>query len=78
MEALGFVNECGDKYTQIPSYFVLDIKTASGQIIFVVLGTVVMTIMSFVAMIVCVAGGKSKDYDEDEHSKGHDYEPLSQ
>jgi len=41
------------------------------------MGTVLMTIMSLVAMIVCVTGGKSEDHDDDDHSKGLDYEPLS-
>jgi hypothetical protein len=37
-----------------------------------------MAIMSFTAMLVCIFGGKSDDHDDDDHSKGQEYEPLSQ
>ena len=57
MEKLGFLNNCGDQFTQIPDYFVPDILTANGRMMSVVLGAIFMTVMSFAACLTCIVPG---------------------
>jgi len=74
MRQLTFVNDCGDKFTQIPDYFLPEIDDAKGKMLYVVIATIVQVILVFIALIACVLGKPSDDDDEDYDKLPHDEE----
>ena len=61
------VNQCGDKYTQIPDSFIEDVNVASDHIRYSIVGAIIQTIAAFATCIACVASGESKtpgDYEK--------------
>ena len=64
MEALEFVNGCGDEYMNIPTDFVPTIKSASSKAVFAGVLCITQTILTFVLCISCAGCGSSKDKDD--------------
>ena len=73
INALSFVNDCGDKYTKIPDYFLPQIEEAYGKIIFVAVAAIVQVVMIFATIIVCVFAGTPDDDDSD---NDYDYDKV--
>ena len=71
MQNLGFVNDCGDKFTQVPEHFVTQISEAAGKIIFCVFAVAAQTLMVFVTLFSCLCAGLSSDSDD------HEYDNLN-
>lgn len=75
MRQLTFVNDCGDKFTQIPDYFLPEIDEAKGKMLYVVIATIVQVVLVFFALIACVIGKPSDDDDDEDYDKlPHDEE----
>lgn len=71
LEALSFVNGCGDEYMNIPENFVPMIKEVNGNAMFAVILGAVQFALSLVLCGACAIGGGSKgsedkDSDDDE------------
>lgn len=74
MQNLEFVNDCGDKYTNIPENFVPDIVKANSMAIFCIIIAGGQAFMSLFLCITCVAGSQKDEEDDDEI----DYQKLEQ
>lgn len=75
IDALSFVNECGDKYTNIPANFSTDIDAASSNVSFsFIAGALVCSLVLF-SSIACCVGGDSNGDDDDHEQK---YEEVPQ
>lgn len=74
IQALSFVNDCGDKYTNIPENFVPDIDAAYSDISFAVIAGAFVSALILFSAISCCAGGSSECEEEPEHK----YEEVPQ
>ena len=73
-EELSFVNECGDKYTKVPEYFLTDIEKAGTQGTFCIGACIAQCVLAFFTCIFCVAGGKGGHGDHNSGSSSGKYD----
>ena len=62
-EEISFVNDCGDKYTKVPDYFLTDIEKAGSQGTFCIGACIAQCVLALFTCISCVFGGRSGDGD---------------
>ena len=62
-EEISFVNDCGDKYSKVPEYFLTDIEKAGSQGTFCIGACIAQCVLAFITCIFCVAGGSSGEGD---------------
>ena len=76
-EELSVVNDCGDKYTKVPEYFLTDIEKAGTQGTFCIYACIAQCVLAFFTLIFCVAGGTSSGGDGSD-SESYDKVPTDE